>query len=182
MMLPTDMALIQDDGFLPFVKQYAADEQLFFKDFAEAFGALIAKGCPAQCQPGAKAPPAPGASVDKDFRDLAMHGSVERMTEVFAKGGVDPNSTEPFSLRTASHKASFFGHANVIEYLATLDGTNVNAVDADGDTPLHDAARFGHKAVVEALLKAGADKTIKNKEGKLASDLAAANGHEGIVA
>jgi len=182
MMLPTDMALIQDDGFLPFVKKYAEDEQAFFNDFAEAFGELIAKGCPAQCQPSFKAPPAPGASVDKNFRDLAMHGSLERMNEVFGKGGVDPNSTEPFSLRTAAHKAAFFGHANVIDYLATLDAININAIDSDGDTPLHDAARFGHTAVVEALLKAGADKTIKNKEGRLASDLATANGHEGIVA
>lgn len=176
MMLPTDMALIQDDGFLPFVKKYAEDEQAFFNDFAEAFGELLAKGCPAQCQPSFKAPPAPGASVDKDFRDLAMHGSLERMKDVFGKGGVDPNSTEPFSLRTAAHKAAFFGHANVIDYLATLNGVY------DGDTPLHDAARFGHTTVVEALLKAGADKTIKNKDGKLPSDLATANGHEGIVA
>ena len=182
MMLPTDMALIQDDGFLPFVKQYAEDEQAFFRDFAEAFAALLAKGCPAHCQPDAKVPPAPGASADKDFRDLAMHGSLERMKEVYSNGGVDPNSTEPHSLRTAAHKAAFFGHANVIEYLGTLEGINLNACDADGDTPLHDAARFGHTAVVEALLRAGVDKTVKNNEDKLPADVAAANGHDGIVA
>jgi len=181
MMLPTDMALIEDDGFLPFVKMYAEDEQLFFRDFAQAFGALLSKGCPAHCQPDAPAPPAPGASTDKDFRDLAMHGSVERMKEVFDKGGVDVNSVEPFSARTAAHKASFFGHAAVIDYLATLGGVNFIAADADGDTPLHDAAQFGHAKVVAALLKAGADKTIKNKEGKLPSDLAVANGHPGII-
>jgi catalase (peroxidase I) len=37
MMLPTDMALIEDAKFLPIVQAYAKDEQLFFKDFAEAF-------------------------------------------------------------------------------------------------------------------------------------------------
>jgi catalase (peroxidase I) len=37
MMLPTDLALIQDEKFLPIVQAYAKDEELFFKDFAEAF-------------------------------------------------------------------------------------------------------------------------------------------------
>lgn len=180
MMLPTDMALIQDEGFLPYVKQYAADEQLFFKDFAEAFGKLLALGCPAHCQPEAPIPKAPGSTPDKDFRDLAMHGSVERMQEVFAKGGVDVNSVEQYSLRTAAHKAAFFGHANVIKYLAT-NKADLNAVDTDGDTPLHDAARFGHVAVVQELLNAGADKSIKNKDGKLPVNLAAANEKEDVV-
>jgi ankyrin repeat protein len=67
-----------------------------------------------------------------------------------------------------------------MEYLIGLKG-DVNAVDADGDTPLHDAAKFGHDAVVDALLKAGADKAIRNKEGKSATDLAAANGKDAVV-
>jgi|UPI000581AC1A hypothetical protein len=177
MMLPTDMALIQDEAFLPFVKKYAEDEQAFFADFAEAFAALISKGCPAHCQPNAERQ-APQHDSNKEFRDLAMHGSVERMEA--ASEGVDVNAKEAHSERTAMHKAAFFGHSNVMEYLIGLKG-DVNAVDADGDTPLHDAAKFGHDAVVEALLKAGADKTIRNKEGKSATDLAAANGKDAVV-
>ena len=37
MMLPTDMALIEDDKFRPWVEKYAEDRELFFKDFAGAF-------------------------------------------------------------------------------------------------------------------------------------------------
>ena len=32
----------------------------------------------------------------------------------------------------------------------------------DGDTPLHKASGKGHKDIVEVLLKAGADHSIKN--------------------
>ncbi|ORY35461.1 heme peroxidase [Naematelia encephala] len=44
MMLPTDMALIEDPKFRPWVEKYAADQGLFFKDFALAFGKLIELG------------------------------------------------------------------------------------------------------------------------------------------
>jgi hypothetical protein len=184
MMLPTDLALIQDEGFLKYVKLYAEDESLFYRDFAEAFGALLARGCPDHCQPGAPAPPAPGTTPDKNFRDLAMHGSVDRMKELMSQesSSVDVNSTEQFSDRTAAHKAAFFGHANVMEYLHSL-GANLEMVDADGDTPLHDAARFGHLDVVQALLeKAGVDKSVRNKDGKLPVDLALANEKHAVVA
>lgn len=37
------MALIEDDKMRPWVEKYAADKDLFFKDFAMAFGKLIGK-------------------------------------------------------------------------------------------------------------------------------------------
>jgi len=45
MMLPTDMALIEDPEFLKWVSAYAKDEALFFKDYAAAFGKLLELGC-----------------------------------------------------------------------------------------------------------------------------------------
>lgn len=44
MMLPTDYSLIQDDSFKPWVEKYAADADLFFKDFANVFAKLIELG------------------------------------------------------------------------------------------------------------------------------------------
>jgi Peroxidase/Ankyrin repeats (3 copies) len=195
MMLPTDLCLIQDDAFLPHVQAYAADQDLFFADFSSAFGRLISLGCPAHCQAGgsaAKSGTEPTESTDdKAFRDLAMHGSVDRMKEIMLQGssnGVNVNSRERHSGRTAAHKAAFFGHATVITYLADLTGgTNAsgvvdwNATDADGETPLHDAARFGHLDVITALLQAGADPTIPNKRGQLAVDVAASNEKSAVV-
>ncbi|CAK7893401.1 cytochrome c peroxidase, mitochondrial [[Candida] anglica] len=44
MMLPTDMALKEDSAFLKYVKIYAADQDVFFKDFSNAFSALLERG------------------------------------------------------------------------------------------------------------------------------------------
>jgi len=44
MMLPTDMALIDDPHFKRIVKDYADDEQLFFEDFSAAFSKLMELG------------------------------------------------------------------------------------------------------------------------------------------
>ncbi|SCV03529.1 LANO_0G04676g1_1 [Lachancea nothofagi CBS 11611] len=44
MMLPTDMALIQDPKYLKFVKEYANNQDAFFKDFVKAFSKLIENG------------------------------------------------------------------------------------------------------------------------------------------
>lgn len=49
----------------------------------------------------------------------------------------------------------------------------MNAVDFNGDTALHDAARFGHIAVCKLLLECGSDATIVNKEGKNVAQVAA---------
>ncbi|KDN52679.1 class II peroxidase [Tilletiaria anomala UBC 951] len=44
MMLPTDMALIQDPSFRPWVEKYATDKDLFFDHFTKAFAKLIELG------------------------------------------------------------------------------------------------------------------------------------------
>jgi catalase (peroxidase I) len=71
LMLPTDMALIEDPAFLPWVQKYAADGDAFKADFATAFAKLIALGCPAHMQPGAAVEKAPH-TPEKAFRDLAV--------------------------------------------------------------------------------------------------------------
>lgn len=48
----------------------------------------------------------------------------------------------------------------------------VNPQDVDGCTPLHHAVAEGHGDTAVALLKEGADASIKNGDGELALDLA----------
>ncbi|KAK9249502.1 heme peroxidase [Lipomyces tetrasporus] len=44
MMLPTDMALVKDPKFRVWVEKYADDKDLFYRDFAAAFGKLLELG------------------------------------------------------------------------------------------------------------------------------------------
>lgn len=45
MMLPTDMVLIEDAQFKPYVEKYAADQNSFFEDYKEAWVKLQELGC-----------------------------------------------------------------------------------------------------------------------------------------
>lgn len=44
MMLPTDIVLLQDAAFRPFVHKYAEDKELFFRDFSRVFAKLLELG------------------------------------------------------------------------------------------------------------------------------------------
>lgn len=46
MMLPADMALVEDKKFKNWVKEYAADNDLFFKDFSAVVTKLFELGVP----------------------------------------------------------------------------------------------------------------------------------------
>ncbi len=45
MMLPSDIVLLEDEGFRKYVDIYAADNKKFFADFAVAFQKLEELGC-----------------------------------------------------------------------------------------------------------------------------------------
>ncbi|KAI9094327.1 heme peroxidase [Phlyctochytrium arcticum] len=58
MMLPADMAVLWDPEFAKIAREYAKDQETFFKDFAAAFGKLLELGVPRGNDPG-NAPVAP---------------------------------------------------------------------------------------------------------------------------
>ncbi|HEU5178522.1 MAG TPA: TSUP family transporter [Burkholderiales bacterium] len=57
--------------------------------------------------------------------------------------------------------------------LALIDTTDVNARDANGDTPLHRAVETGMRRLTRALLAAGADPNARTRNGETALHLAA---------
>jgi len=165
MMLPTDLCLKTDPQFRVWAEKYANDEQLFFNDFAAAFSKLLHLGAPSH--------PAPVLTeVDQASLDLmaaAMHGNLSVVQKLAPKANV--HATEKSSGRNALHKASFWGHHATVSYLINEAKLNVNAVDFNGDTALHDAVRFGHQNVVDILLAAKSDLTIKNRDGDTPLDV-----------
>jgi len=59
--------------------------------------------------------------------------------------------------------------------------TKVNAQDAQGKTALHEAARWGHRHVVEYLLEQGAQLDLATAEGSTPLHLAARFGQDDVV-
>lgn len=98
---------------------------------------------------------------------------------VFACNSAKRATTSPET--DALLRAARSGNADTVKTLLTSPNVDVNGVDAEGNTALIEAARFGHDDVVEALLIAKADVSVKNKQGKTALMLASEGGHDDCV-
>jgi len=83
---------------------------------------------------------------------------------------------EPKPPKISIHQAAKDGNIEAVkQHLA--DGTDVNAKNDRGRTPLHDAAEEGQKEIAEI----GADVNAKNNLGGTSLHEAAASGHKEIV-
>ena len=71
---------------------------------------------------------------------------------------------EPRGERTSLHVAAFLGREELARVQLRWGSVEVNARDKEGCTPLHLAARKGHRDVVELLVAEGADVNARNEE------------------
>ncbi|WP_300367272.1 ankyrin repeat domain-containing protein [Brachyspira sp.] len=81
---------------------------------------------------------------------------------------------------TPLHNAAALGNTNTLTALMNRTPININAQNIDGDTPLHLAVKNHNSNTYRFLLLKGADYTIKNYDGKTASDLLYGDGVESI--
>lgn len=97
----------------------------------------------------------------------AGDGNLELLQTALQTLNLSPNAPDDNGF-TFVHAAAAYNRLNVLRWLFTQDGVDVNAQDADGDTPLH------HCDEVEAakcLIEEGkADVTIKNSNGYTARE------------
>ncbi len=70
------------------------------------------------------------------------------------------------------HRNHPAGFMPAVKYLVEECGADVNAIDQDGSTPLHNAAARGDVEMIEYLVSKGADVTIINVEGRSTADMA----------
>ena len=90
-------------------------------------------------------------TLPKEMKELLENGDIAALKEQFLR--CDPNAvtgkygSNIFSLSPLSHEFAFW---------AKEQGADIHAATPDGCTPLHAAAKRGHKKAVRTLLKAGA--------------------------
>ena len=115
------------------------------------------------------------------FMHAAYQGDVYRMNRIARSSATfDFDATERFvhsdtgtsEPATALIISARHGIIYSVEYLISK-GANVDKQACEGgNTALMEAARGGHLKVVAALVEAGADAQLRNKDGKTAGDLA----------
>ncbi|CAN8005629.1 unnamed protein product [Ixodes hexagonus] len=117
------------------------------------------------------------------LHDSAKRGNLQFLEECLSNK-VPVNSLDKAGC-TALHWACHAGHVECARILLSVPGVHVDAQNKLGDTALHSSAWKGHADITQMLLAAGrifqekldiwastgADKTLKNKEGKTPLEL-----------
>ena len=103
------------------------------------------------------------ATSDTRLADAAMQGDKDAVRSL-AKQKIDINAAHGDGA-TALHWAAYNDDLDMVKILLAA-GANVKAATRDGAiTPLFMACTNGNAAMIEALLKAGADRTIRDVNG-----------------
>ena len=79
------------------------------------------------------------------------------------------------------HDAVIQGKLNLLNHFITVHMADVNETRADGQTPLHFAAAYGHASIVIVLVAAGANLNAKTNAGDTPLHRAASNGRVAVV-
>lgn len=125
----------------------------------------------------------PGDNPQAQLWDGAAAGDVAAV-EAALNAGADVNALDTRTSRNGRRALNWAAIGNkvpVIELLVAR-GASVNEANNSGFTPLHHAAEAGAVEATQALLAAGADRTLRNADGATASEVAQQNDHAALAA
>jgi len=111
------------------------------------------------------------------------HLLLTTIAAVVLVGCATTQSPEPPTAKAPAisiHKAASGGNIEAVKQHLTA-GTDVNAKDVIGQTPLHDAAGKGHKEIAELLIAEGADVNARDNYKWTPLNYAAHGGHKEIA-
>ncbi|MEO5971352.1 MAG: ankyrin repeat domain-containing protein [Bdellovibrionia bacterium] len=141
-----------------------------------------------------------GADVNVRSKNLStpLHYAADKghsaTMDVLIKNGADPNRKDvfaktplqlykaktgrhfPYEAKAILHDEAKAGDISKVETLIR-QGSDVNAKNEDGETPLHVAANWGHTPIIEVLIRKGANVNAKSPFGSTALHYAADKGH-----
>ena len=114
----------------------------------------------------------------------AVQNDIEMLTIALEGGASARNITTPYD-GTALISAAHLGHVDVVRLLIAHNAP-LDHVNGRGWTALHEAVVLGnggpnHVATVEALVKAGADPDIKDRQGATALTYARQRGYREMI-
>ena len=148
----------------------AIDKKSSYKTTALAYAAsqgraeiamlLIERGADIEAQ---------GEPADGPVLHSAAEGGSMIIVRALAERGANLQVKDQ-NRRTALHKAAYYGHSDVVEFLVD-NGLDVNAKANEsssggyGVTPLHHAATSGDDKTVQVLINRGADREARNEKG-----------------
>ncbi len=109
----------------------------------------------------------------------AYHGHLQAAQTLAALGANACASDTAGS--SALMGVAFKGHDMVAKWFVGHSGCDVNHTNQAGQTALMMASLFGREAMIDGLLEAGADPTLRDARGNTAESLARAQGLTGVV-
>ena len=109
-------------------------------------------------------------------RDIHFYAAIGHTEMVLDKITSDPSLVDSADeqKRRALYLSARCGFCDTTEALIRM-GANVNHQQLDDSTPLHAAAFYGQKQIVEMLLVYGADPSLKNKHESTPADESSSN-------
>lgn len=135
-----------------------------------------------KADPGRVNAPSPDGFSATGFS--AFFGHTALLRKLIALGG-DVNIPSQNAMRVCPlHSAAAHsdqGKAVALAAIVLEAGAKPNAQQQRGFTALHEAALKGNSALIELLLRHGADPGLANEEGTYPADLARSNGHSEAV-